>query len=57
MKKYDKILHFFGFCSVVEIIEDISPIFTGNDGSWGYFKFQNFGDIFYHGCHGNIFFP
>jgi hypothetical protein len=23
----------FGFCSVVEIIEDITPIFTGNDGS------------------------
>jgi len=24
---------FFCFCSVVEIIEDITPIFTGNDGS------------------------
>jgi hypothetical protein len=24
---------FFGFCSVVEIIEDVTPIFTGNDGS------------------------
>jgi hypothetical protein len=33
-----------------------TPIFTGNDVSWVYFDLQNFGDIFYHGCHGNIFF-
>ena len=45
------------FHSVVEILVDITPIFTENYVSWVYFDFPNFGDTFYHGCHDNIFFP
>ena len=50
-------LAFFCFCSVVKILVNITSIFTGNGVSWVYFKFQNFGDTFYHGCHSNIFSP